>query len=93
MKVISRENHKTADFMINNIEWELKSPKGTGKYNIQHALRDALEQSTYIVIDARYSKQHMEKIRHELQYQMALTKKINRLLLITKTRKVVEIFR
>lgn len=93
VKFIPRENHKTPDYLINGIKWELKSPKGTGKYNIQHCLQDALKQSTYIIIDARSSKQHMEKIRHELEYQMKLTKKISRLLCISKSKKVIEFFR
>ncbi len=90
---IPRENQKTPDYLINGIKWELKSPMGKGKYNIQHCLKDALQQSTYIVIDTRYSKQHMEKISHELQHQMNLTRKIDRLLMITKTGKAVEILR
>ena len=93
VRFIPRENNKTPDYLIDGTNWELKSPKGTGKYNIQHCLQDALKQSTYIVIDARASKQHIEKIRHELEHQMKLTKKIDRLLLITKSRKVVEIHR
>ena len=93
VKFIPRANHKTPDFLIDGTKWELKSPKGTGKYNIQHCLQDALKQSTYVIIDARASKQHMEKIRHELEHQMKLTKKVDRLLLITKSRKVIEIKR
>ena len=93
IRFIPRDNQKTPDYLINGVKWELKSPKGKGKYNIQHSLQDALLQSSYIVIDARSSKQHMEKIRHELQHQMNLTKKIDRLLLITKAGKVIEIIR
>ena len=93
VRFIPRENQKTPDYLINGVKWELKSPTGKGKYNIQHCLQDALLQSSYIVIDARSSKQHMEKIRHELQHQMNLTRKIDRLLLITKTGRVVEIIR
>ena len=59
IKFIPRSNYKTPDFIMNNIKWELKTPTGKGKYNLQHALRDALCQSTNIIIDARYSKLHM----------------------------------
>ena len=65
IRFIPRENYKTPDFLIEGIKWELKSPTGTGKYNIQHCLQDALKQSTYVIIDSRRSKQNMEKIRHE----------------------------
>ena len=93
VKFIPRENHKTPDYLIDGVKWELKSPTGTGKYNIQHCLQDALKQSSYIIIDVRASKQHMEKIKHELHHQFSLTKKIDRLLMINKARKVVEFFR
>ncbi len=79
VKFIPRENHKTPDFLISGVKWELKSPKGTGKHNIQHCLQDALKQSSSIIFDARASKQHMEKITHELQHQFTLTRKIDRL--------------
>ena len=76
VRFIPRANTKTPDYLIDGTNWELKSPKGSGKYNIQHCLQDALKQSTYIIIDARESKQHMEKIRHELEHQMKLTKRL-----------------
>ena len=90
VRFIPRANHKTPDFLIDGMKWELKSPKGTGKYNIQHCLQDALKQSTYVIIDARASKQHMEKIRHELEHQMKLTQKVDRLLLITNPEKLLK---
>ncbi len=62
VKFIPRENHKTPDYLIDGVKWELKSPTGTGKYNIQHCLQDALKQSSYIIIDVRASKQHISLI-------------------------------
>lgn len=87
---VSRKQHKTPDFLIGNIFWELKSPVGNGKRNIQRTLQDALTQSTNIIFDARRSKLHQNKIRNELQYQFTKTKKIKRLLLITKDGGVIE---
>lgn len=83
--------HRTADFKIGNIYWELKSPTGSGKRTIQHTLQNALKQSSNIVVDARYSKMRIDKFRKELERQMLCTGKIRRLLLITKTNRVVEI--
>lgn len=90
---VARSNHKTPDFKVGNTYWELKSPTGNGKRTIQHALQAALHQSPNIVIDARQSKMHIVKMKHELQWQFTHTKKIKRLLLITKSSTIIEIQR
>lgn len=87
---VVRNNHKTADFLIDNMPWELKSPTGRGRRNIQRTLQTALTQSSNIVFDARRSKLHQNKIKHELQFQFTKTHKIRRLVLITKAGLVIE---
>lgn len=81
----------TADVRIGNVEWEIKSPLGNGKYTIQHQLQRALKQSQNIVFDARRTKIPLSKISRELKKQCQQTKSIRRLLLITKTKKVLVI--
>ena len=85
-------NAKSADVLISGIIFEIKSPTGKGKRNIQHTLSDALKQSNNIVFDARRSKLHMKKITSELQRQYQMTASMQRLLLIRKDRVVVEFF-
>ena len=87
------ENAKSADVTINETLWEIKSPTGKGRRNIQHTLTDALRQSKCIVFDARRSKLHMLKIVGELQRQFNMTASMQRLLLIKKDKTVVEFFR
>jgi hypothetical protein len=82
---IIRTNYKSADVKIGGIFWEIKSPTGTGKRNVERQLQLAMKQSENIVFDARRSKIHITKIRNRLTYQANLTKRLNRLLLITKT--------
>lgn len=84
---------KTPDFLINGIYWELKSPTGSGKHNIQHKIQDAAAQSHNIVIDGRRSKLHHLKLKSEVQHQFNIIKKAKRLILIDKSGKAVEIFR
>lgn len=86
-----RTIHKTADFKIGNIYWELKSPTGSGKRTVQHALQSALKQSSNVVIDARRSKMHINKLKRELAWQSSRTKKLKRLILITKISDIVEL--
>lgn len=91
VEFIMRTNYKTADFLINGEEWELKSPTGSGKYNVEHQIKDAVKQSCNVVFDARRSKIHMTKLRHEVQYQFERIKAAKRLILIDKTNQVVEL--
>ena len=90
---VVRSIHKTADFKIGNVYWEVKSPTGSGKRTVQHTLQAALKQSPNIIIDARRSKMHINKLKNELTWQAAQTTKIRRLLLITKASKILEIKR
>lgn len=92
IKFIPRSNQKTPDFLIKNLHWELKTPTGTGKYNIQHLLHAAVQQSKNVIVDARFSKMHIVRIRNELKYHTSVTTKgVKNLLLITKDKKVVVI--
>ena len=88
---VSRKNNRTPDFLIDGLFWELKTPTGTGKYNLQHALKSASGQSDNIVIDARFSKMHINRIKSELRFQLSKANKINRILLIDKQKAVIEI--
>lgn len=85
---VIRNNYKSPDLKVGKDLWEIKSPTGIGKRNIERQLQLAMKQSNNIVLDARRSKIHIAKIRTRLQYQAQLTKGLKRLLLITKTGKV-----
>jgi hypothetical protein len=85
--------YKTADFSIDDLPWELKSPTGDGKYTIQHALQAALKQSPNIVFDARRSSMNQRKIRHELQIKYSRIHKLKRLILITKAGQAIELIK
>lgn len=89
---VARNDRKTPDFLIGKNYWELKTPTGAGKYNIQHLLHAAIQQSNHIIVDARFSKMHISRIKSELvRHSKITTKNIKRLLLIDKYGKVVEI--
>jgi hypothetical protein len=93
VEFIPRSNNKTPDFLINAIAWELKSPQGSGRNNIQRQLQYASRQSKNIVISASRSKLHINKIKGELSIQFQKTPNIQRLLLIDKMGNVIEISR
>ena len=93
VKFVKRRSNKTPDFLIRGAYWELKSPVGDGKHNIQHNLQDASMQSVNVVLDGRRSKLHPIKLRHEVQYQFEIIKRIRRLVFISKSGKAIELFR
>lgn len=92
IKFVPRAGHSTPDFVIKGVYWELKTPTGTGKYNIQHALKAASKQAENIIIDARYSKLHIARIKNEIRYEMKEVRKIKKILLIDKKKNVLEFF-
>lgn len=92
IKFIPRSNQKTPDFLIDGLHWELKTPIGTGKYNIQHLLHSAVQQSKNIIVDARFSRMHLTRIISELKRHSTLTTKgIKNLIVITKARRIIVI--
>ncbi len=91
VEFIVRSSQKTPDFRIGRTEWELKSPTGSGKRNIQHQFSKALKQSKNIVFDARRSKIHIAKIENELSYQFKMAPSIKRLVIIDKRGCVFEL--
>lgn len=84
VEFVRRNNYKSSDLKAGDEYWEIKSPTGSGKRNIERQLQLALKQSGNIVLDSRRSKIHISKIRSRLTYQASLTKSLSRLLLITK---------
>jgi hypothetical protein len=93
VEFISRSNYRTPDFLLGGIAWELKSPTGGGKNNIERQLQAGLKQSQNIIFDARRSKIHISKIRSELSRQFQLAKSMKRLVLIEKNGKIIELMR
>ena len=89
VKFVPRNNHYTPDFLIKGEYWELKTPTGKGKYNIQHALKSASRQAENIIIDARFSKLHITKIKNEIRYELKEVRKIKKILLIDKKKNVL----
>ncbi|HEV2403706.1 MAG TPA: hypothetical protein VGS08_05920 [Candidatus Saccharimonadales bacterium] len=93
VEFIPTTNRNTPDYLINGVLWELKSPQGTGKNNIQRQLQYASHQSANVIIHAGRSKMHSAKIRREVERQFRIIKSIRRLLFISKDGKIIEIKR
>ena len=73
------------------VEWEMKSPTGKSKYNIQDQLRRASKKSKNIIIDTRRTKLNDEQIEKDIVIVLKKRPSINKIILINKFEKVIEI--
>lgn len=79
------------DFKMDGLIWELKCPLGKGKYAIRDTLRQATRQSSNIVIDLQRIKLHEEKALGQINKYFLLEKRLQRIIVITKNKKLVDI--
>jgi len=81
---------KTADVIMFGVEWEMKSPTGKSKYNIQDQFRRASKKAKNIVIDARRTKLRDELIEKAIVFELKKRPYLNKVILINKNEKVLE---
>lgn len=81
----------TADIKFRNKEWEIKSPKGNSNRTIENNMRLALKQSKNIIIDLSRIKIDEKKAIKEIKRQTLLIKQVKKVIIITKTQKIIEI--
>lgn len=93
IELIPRSNTQgvhTPDILMDDMKWEMKSPKGEGGSLMKNTIQKALKQSQNIIIDLRRAKRHQTKCLREIERQFNNSKSIKKLLVITKTGKTVE---
>lgn len=88
---IKRSHMHTADFLINGQVWEHKSPTGNGKRTMQNNLRDADDQSSFVIMDLRRCKMRPEQAMSRIRYELTKANKIKRLIVIQKNRRILEL--
>lgn len=88
---IQHKGARTPDIKMQGLEWEMKSPKSNGKYTIEHSFRSALKQSPYIIFDIRGSKMPQQKCIVEIERRFNDFNKVKRVMIITKTRKLLDL--
>lgn len=81
---------KSADFIINNVEWELKSPVGSSRLSTIQKQFNGLKQSRSIIIDGRYARKLSDLyISNKIKHEIARHHRIQKVLFITKTGHVI----
>ena len=85
------QTDKTPDIAVGSTKWEIKSPRGNSKKTIENNLRVARKQSRNIVIDLRRMKMHQKRATARINFFLANPHHFKRVVIITKSRKVIEI--
>ena len=89
---VERCNIKTPDFKISGRFWELKSPIGNGARTIDNILRDATKQSKNIILNlSRCKLPQQQAISKAKNYLKINHRGIDRVLLVTKSGKIIDI--
>ena len=58
---------RAPDIVMNGLRWEMKSPKGEGKYLMQNTIQKAVKQSRNVIVDLRRAKRSQERCLQELE--------------------------
>ncbi len=82
---------KTADILFRGQEWEIKSPIGKSSRTIENNMRAALKQAHNVVIDLSRIKQDENRAIKEIKHQYKLLKGANKIIIITKLKKLIEL--
>ena len=93
VSLIPKSNLKgvhTADIIINGEQWEMKCPRGSGRWLLENTLKKASRQSENIIIDLARVKIHQAKCIKELEKQFYKIKQIRKMLIVTKSKKVID---
>ena len=78
------------DIIMDGLKWEIKAPKGEGKWVIKNTIQRAQHQSENVIVDLRRVKIPQEKCVNALEREFKHSKRLKRLIIITKSRHLLE---
>lgn len=81
----------TPDIEWLGVQWEIKSPTGSGNDLIHNTLHKAAKQSNNIIIDLRRMKSGELRAIKAILKELVTFKKIKRLKIITKSSEIIDI--
>ena len=92
VEFIPESNAKTADILLDGVEFEIKSPKSANANSLEHILKKAVKQSCNIIIDtSRMKNIRDDNTRRFLVNQARLRKQIKKLIMITKQGQIIDV--
>ena len=85
-----RKGVHAPDVIMDELKWEIKSPKGEGKYLMQNTIQKAVKQSKNVIVDLRRTKRSQERCLKELEKEFNNSRSLRRLKIITKSRRILD---
>ena len=82
-------HHNSPDIEMCGRKWEIKSPKGSGKYTMEHVIQYASRQASHIIIDLRQCKMSESKALIKIQRESSLRQVIKTVLVINKSQELL----
>ena len=93
VEFIEESNLHTPDILLDGTDYEIKSPKSGSANSLEHLLKKALKQSSNIIIDtSRIRKMRDDSICNFLVAQAKSRKQIKKLIMISKSGQIIDIF-
>jgi hypothetical protein len=87
---LQRKGARTPDIHMRSLDWEIKCPSGKSANTIKRAFKVALRQSKNIIFDLRNSKMPDRANIAKLEKEFSDIKGAQNLIVITKSRKMLE---
>lgn len=81
---------RRADFIMDNLAWEMKSPEQIKKEVLERAFDKALKQSCNVVIDLRRAKGKESFALKHLQKCFVSSRRARRLIIVTKRQSMID---
>lgn len=81
----------SADIRMIRLVWEMKAPRGEGKYLIANTIQRAVKQSSNIIIDLRRTKRHQTKCLAEIRKEFERSRSIRWIKVITKSGELIDL--
>lgn len=94
VEFLAKSTIRTADILLDGVEFEIKSPVTSKMNTFEHNLKRALKQSSNIIIDiSRMDGRKMPeaKVKSFLLLKCKQHPQIKRMLLITKAKQIIDI--
>ena len=94
VEFLPTRSSKTADILLDGIEYEIKSPRTNKTNTLEHLIKKALRQSSNIIIDSSRTngkKMRDDQIRAFLISKARRHRQIKRLLFITRGGQIIDI--
>jgi hypothetical protein len=85
-----RKGIHTPDVIMDGLRWEMKSPKGEGKYSMQNTIQKAVKQSRNVIVDLRRVKRSQGRCLQELKKEFDNSNSLQRLKIITKSHRILD---